>query len=272
MSRKIGHVKWVPLAILPQMLEPLFEEGERRATDLQSVLFEQMAGIHPVVFLTILNINDYRKQIKPVIAAFVRIAKDNPRAVLLVKMSVARRTENTLSDYLFRMHMADAGEIAPPFVSDRIWMTAEPLSREDLTLLLDVAAFYVSTPHGEGQNLPLIEAMARGAVPVAVDHTAMRDYIDHENAVVVSSAQLPFTPRLSNRYRMSGLQTYYVSERDAYSAISSALTLTDAEYASKSGRAIAAVKDMFGLTPFAANFQQVVAAAELHAKKGGQLS
>jgi glycosyltransferase involved in cell wall biosynthesis len=137
-------------------------------------------------------------------------------------------------------------------------MTAAALSREEMNHLYDLSTFYVSTPHGEGQNLPLLEAMGRGVVPVSVDHTAMRDYISPETGIVVNSTRQPFNLRLRERYGMHDVDTYYVSGQDVYEALDEAACIDDARYAALSRNALAAVREKFGLTSFRSAIEHLI--------------
>ena len=56
--------------------------------------------------------------------------------------------------------------------------------------LYEAADFYLCTSIAEGQNLPMLEAMSFGVVPVSPRHTAMRDYLDNDNSVEVSFRQV----------------------------------------------------------------------------------
>lgn len=268
MAERLDRMRWVPLGILPQMLQPMFQEADRRAADLPAILADAMGDGRGTVFLSILNVHDYRKQIRPVVEAFLRFTQEQPAAVLLLKLSVGGTPKLPLNDYMFRYQMTDGGELPPTLVSDRVWLTADVLSRDEMTGLYDLADFYISAAHGEGQNLPLIEAMARGCVPVAVDHTAMRDYIDDDDAVVIRSTLEPFNTRLADRYRMAGLRTYYVSPPDALDALRRAVALSPEEYAAKSAAAHATVRRVFGLAPFEASLHRAVQAATAHFSHG----
>ena len=62
--------------------------------------------------------------------------------------------------------------------SDRIAFFNAFLSEAQMTALYSLADFYLCTSVAEGQNLPLLEAMAHGTVPVTTANTAMLDYID----------------------------------------------------------------------------------------------
>ena len=51
------------------------------------------------------------------------------------------------------------------------------------------ASAYLCTSLAEGQNLPLMEAMSHGVVPITTQHTAMLDFIDDQNALVIATTR-----------------------------------------------------------------------------------
>ena len=108
--------------------------------------------------------------------------------------------------------------MTPPLICERVLLTTDALSRAEMDCLYEAAAFYVCTSNAEGQNLPLIEAMGHGVVPVSVNHTAMRDYVTPENAIVIPSRSGPFTMRLTLRYGLYGLKHHIMSRRRTFSS------------------------------------------------------
>ena len=267
-ASRLEHIEWLPLAIAPGLQSTASQHAKSRRSSLRRLLVEQLDEQKPVFFLTVLNIYDYRKQLKPVLDAFVRLAKVRPAAFLLLKVSFVHHATGDLNEFMLRHQVNDPGEMAPPLVSDRIWLTADAFSRDDLNTLYDVSAFYVSSSHGEGQNLPLIEAMGRGVVPVSVDHTAMRDYISAEDAIVIPSTVGPLSLRLRERYGMHDLNTYYVSARDAYRALDTAAGMSDDAYARLSRAALSVVKDKFGIAPFQVSVEQGIRRASDRLRTG----
>jgi glycosyltransferase involved in cell wall biosynthesis len=119
-------------------------------------------------------------------------------------------------------------------------------TRDEMNRFYDAASFYLCTSYAEGQNLPLIEAMARGVVPITVDHTAMADYISDNDAVVIPSHTRPLDIRLTARYRMYGVDTNYVDAADVHSALLAARDIPDSDYAHKSAASWEEVRSQFG--------------------------
>ncbi len=257
----LDRFEWFPLAIAPVIQSVLSAEARRRRRPLRALLREACGPRRPLVFLAVFNIADWRKQILPLLEAFTRFARMAPNALLLLKINTTRRGWADINENLYGEQVAVSGELAPPLVSDRVWLANEPLTDAELGRLYDLAAYYVSTAHAEGQNLPLIEAMGRGVVAVSVGHTAMADYLSDSNAIIIPSASRPFNARLRARYEMGDISTFYVAAPDVHDALARASALEDAAYADFSRAGLTAVKTKFGLAPFRAAVQGVAARA-----------
>ena len=268
-ASRLEHVTWWPLAVAGTMQMELYQEGKRRRTTLRTALVERLEGEAPAIFLAVLNVFDARKQLRPMLEAFIQLTLEHPNCYLLLKLSFPDYKTGDPNEAIFLHQVVERDHVAPILVSDRVLITSDVLSRDDLNALYDAGAFYVSTSHGEGQNLPLLEAMGRGMLPVSVDHTAMRDYIGPDDAVVIPSTLQPFTPRLSGRYGLRDTSTYFVSPRDVLAALREALALQDADYAVRSAAALEAVKQKFSAEPLRVAVERSVDAAKrsLHVRE-----
>lgn len=244
-GRDLAGVNWEPLAILPRIQNTMDGAARARGSTLPSLL-ASLGLEKPTLYLSVFNVHDYRKQIEPLLEGFLRFAESDPNAILLLKMSTPHRAKRLANRILLEEQIADAGRMVRPMVSDRVWITDGALTRGELNRLYDAAAFYVCTSHAEGQNLPLLEAMARGVVPITVDHTAMADYISNNDAVVIPSQTRPLDIRLTARYRMYGVDTNYVDAADVHSALRTARDIPDGDYAHKSAASWEEVRSQFG--------------------------
>lgn len=257
-GRDLAGVNWEPLSILPR-LQPMLDNAARaKAASLPAILSSLDGEERPEIFLSVFNVHDYRKQIEPMLTGFMRFLEHRPNALLLLKMTTPHRAKRLANRILMEEQISDAGRLIPPMVSDRIWLTDSVLTRNELNRLYDAATYYVCTSYAEGQNLPLIEAMGRGVVPVTVNHTAMSDYISENDAVVIPSEPRPLDIRLTARYRMFGTDTNYVSAEDVRASLERAVTLEEADYAHRSSAAFEEVRSQFGLAPFAERFWNTV--------------
>jgi glycosyltransferase involved in cell wall biosynthesis len=135
------------------------------------------------VFLTVLNPEDFRKNLDALLRGFVWFQQEQPDAVLIVK-ALTSSTRFSLAELVSNVvpNKLASGSV---FACDNIVFANAFLTDEQMSALYRLADFYVSTSVAEGQNLPLLEAMAHGTIPVTTRHTAMLDYTDSENAVVI---------------------------------------------------------------------------------------
>ena len=252
--RTLSDIAWQPLAILPRIQPQLNEGSAARQMRLQSILDLHGSERRAPIYLSIFNAHDYRKQVKPMLEGFLKFTRTHPGAILLCKMTTVDK-HATANEILMREQLQDAASLQSPLISERIWVTRQILTRGEMNALFDVADHYVCTSHAEGQNLPLIEAMGRGVVPVSVAGTAMDEYISEETAVVVATERRPFGPRLTARYGMYGLETYFTSADQVQDALARAAELSDAHYAARSDGALTTVKRQYGLERFKAAFE-----------------
>ena len=137
----------------------------------------------PRVYLTILNPEDFRKNLDALLRAFYHFSNQHRESILMVKvLTSAARFDllDVLSDVVPKK-MA-SGTV---FGSENIVFFNDFLSESQMRHLFALADFYLSASLCEGQNLPLLEAMTHGIVPVTTANTAMADYIDANNAVII---------------------------------------------------------------------------------------
>jgi tetratricopeptide (TPR) repeat protein len=260
-DRLCAHLKevvWQPLAIVPRIQPAMNGASNARRTGLRNILRMTDGPTPPRVFLTIFNVHDFRKQLRPMLEAFNEFSSTNPDAILLLKMTTPMKGA-PVNSLILGEQINNPGFLAPPLVNDRVWITDQILTRAELTTLFDLSTFYLCTSHGEGQNLPLIEAMGRGVVPVSVDNTAMQGYIRADNAVSIPSEERPFDQRLAGRYGIYGAKTFFTKNADIEAALNTASALSDEQYASKSAAALETVRDKFGIAPFSDAFYDLVA-------------
>ncbi|WP_197277026.1 glycosyltransferase [Sphingomonas profundi] len=244
-AARLAAISWQPLAIFPRLQGEMNHTADLHRHALADILAHAGTAT-PTIFVTVLNVHDYRKQIRPMLQGFAEFSRSRPDALLLVKSSTPARGVQPINSFLLAEQIFDVGELSRPLVSDRVWITDDVLTRTEMDDLYDVAGFYVCTSHAEGQNLPLLEAMGRGVVPVSVDHTAMADYVRPDNAVPIRSHRRPFDKRLSRRYGMFGLETHFVDPADVRAALAAAMALPPGDYAARAAAANATVRDLYG--------------------------
>ncbi|MFI0433792.1 MAG: glycosyltransferase, partial [Candidatus Nanopelagicales bacterium] len=151
----------------------------------------QSLDLSGVVFTSIFNPQDKRKNWIDIITAFVWAFRDNPDATLVLKLV---HFERDLSCWMLLQEMRKLYPYAC-----RIVVIHGFLAIESFQDLLRATTYTVNAAHGEGQCLPLMEYMAAGKPAIAPDHTAMADYITTENGFPVAStvelAAWPQDPR-----------------------------------------------------------------------------
>ena len=196
------------------------------------------------VFLMVFNPGDRRKNPARAIKAFCALKRRFKNAILVIKFvfdpSLASLSTIIQRDIL--PHLNDLKIIEP----GAIWITDEFLPHKAYQELIACSDFFICTSFCEGQNLPLLESMAAGVVPVSVDHTAMADYIGDRNAIVIPSKETKDRIAMSFAANIIGATWFDCSDHDVFSALSQAMRLTDTEYKSLSLAAIDTVKSTCG--------------------------
>jgi len=180
------------------------------------------------LFLTILNPHDKRKNMQEMIFGFINALQQRPNAVLIIKLVLAEQMVPLAKvlDVVLR-HYFD-GEVT--IACDRIVVISGYLADEELATLYRLADFYLCASVAEGQNLPLIEAMSYGVIPVSTVHTAMADYLTEDN-------RIPIVTRPFSNYRREmaaditgrAYSVEFSSQTDVGRALLRACALTPAE-------------------------------------------
>ncbi|MFZ1220037.1 MAG: hypothetical protein WAO00_12145 [Chthoniobacterales bacterium] len=136
-----------------------------------------------VIYTAVLNPDDYRKNYLDLLGGFCWALREAEEATLILKLSHhdAEIPIGNMREYLSRLS---------PFRC-RVVLIDGFLSDEDYGKLLLATTYAVNTSQGEGQCIPLMEAMSLGKPAVAPRHTAMIDYLSTESAFLVASSMEP---------------------------------------------------------------------------------
>ena len=153
-------------------------QGGRIQSDSHSFL------VSGIIYTSILNILDGRKNYKDMVAAFCHALKDKPDAALILKTPV-------MADlYFFKEEVFGFLNKLPDF-NCRVVIIGYYLDNKAYHNLMKATTFYVNTSYGEGQCLPLMEYMAAGVPAIAPQSTAMRDYASSSNAFLLKTSAVP---------------------------------------------------------------------------------
>jgi glycosyltransferase involved in cell wall biosynthesis len=160
--RLLGRPEQEPIAkiVLPQW--------EPRQHELQ------LSG---VVFTSLFNPYDGRKNWNDMLTAFCAAFRDCSDATLLFKLG-SHDCQAAMSDMLMCMARL-------PAFSCRVVIVHGFLEGESFESLIEASHFIVNASHGEGQCLPLMEFLSCGRPAVAPRNSALLDYIDTEVGFVV---------------------------------------------------------------------------------------
>jgi glycosyltransferase involved in cell wall biosynthesis len=134
-----------------------------------------------VTYTFVFNPNDGRKQWPEAISAFIAAHKDNPNATLILKLIQANPVLGIQVVWETIEHLG-------PFTC-RIIAIQSHLDTADFEQLIVGTTYALNSSSGEGQCLPLLEFMSSGVPAVAPQHTAMADYINAENSIIIESTK-----------------------------------------------------------------------------------
>ncbi len=150
--------------------------GSRSTTDNQLKL-------QGIVYSTVMNPQDGRKNWEDMVTAFCWAFRDEENATLVLKM-----THHNLTTFLGKLLLLYS-QMSP--FKCRVVAVHGFLTDKQYQTLIDSTHFVVNSSHCEGQCLPLMEFMGQGIPAIAPKHTAMLDYIDENNALIVKSSTYP---------------------------------------------------------------------------------
>ncbi len=141
-----------------------------------------------VVYTSVFNPEDGRKNWPDMVACFCRSFAEQPGATLLLKLTHHDGTQGLALILRLLSRLA-------PFAC-RVVLIHGFLDDDAYRDMVRVTSYVVNSAHGEGQCLPLMEFMSAGKPAIAPPHTGMADYITADCAyLVASSAEPTFWPQ-----------------------------------------------------------------------------
>jgi glycosyltransferase involved in cell wall biosynthesis len=245
---RIGTVAAAPLLIsntLPDALSRDLVSGEIDSLVSRVRSCRERGGR---IFLTIANPHDLRKNLLNAIDGFLFRGGDSEADILIVKLVVT--TGGVFLDGDIHEHLARRYRGPVAIYDESVLLVTDFLSEDQMCALYSLADFYLSASHCEGFNLPLLEAMAHGALPVTTRNTAMCDYIDDANAILIRERTFPgLISGLTSD--ISGLSAAIsVADRfDIAAAVRAARLLSSEKVAAMTARGRALVLERYSETP-----------------------
>ena len=163
---QIGRVKDVTKRAVLRRPKPASPDGPPRVPAAPLAL-------EGLVYTSIFNASDNRKNQEDMISAFLLAFRDRPDATLVLKLNTCPPKEviefNVLRHYYLGLGIRHRC---------RVVFVADFLDQEGMLALLDATTYYVNTSRAEGACMPLQQAMAAGRPAIAPTHTSMADYMD----------------------------------------------------------------------------------------------
>ena len=196
------------------------------------------------VFLTVCNPYDKRKNLASLIEGFLMATQEREDVVLLVKLVTSGMFEPP-SGYLFHQIRVLFGN--PHCIKEEsVILMSGHLSDNQLDSLYAGCDYYLCGSIAEGQNLPLLEAMSAGCLPISTRNTAMSDYISDETAVVIDEGRYSgLISGLAGEVAGKRLSVDYADRYQIAKAIRGALALEPAAHARKVAAARAVVSETY---------------------------
>lgn len=171
-----------PVTSAPEIVMPQAEVADALSEPVKPP--PQPISVTGVVYTTVLNPADSRKNWVEIITAFCWAFKSVESATLIVKM-----THHDLEYY--RIVLITLLSRLAPF-SCRVVVLHGFLEDEQYRELISASTYYVNASSGEGLCLPLMEFLSASKPVIAPTHTAMADYVDDDLAFTLQCSLEPF--------------------------------------------------------------------------------
>lgn len=139
-----------------------------------------------LVYTSVLNLGDHRKNTLDLLSAFLIAFRDRPDVTLVLKVTTNPLRELAELDVLRKKY-----ESMGLCHRCRVVVITDYLSDSQMSDLMRITTYYVNTSLAEGACLPLMRALAGGRPALAPDHTAMADYMDAQLGFVLPSHREP---------------------------------------------------------------------------------
>ena len=199
------------------------------------------------IFVSVFNPGDDRKNMNAMLKGFCRYNRKFPRSLLIVKLVTAISRWNLSAEDVNRRFIGHKLTDPAAVQSTGILIVHEYLDQSQMSSLYEVADFYLCTSIAEGQNLPLLEAMSAGAIPVSPHHTAMKDYLTVDNSMEIAFAPVDnFISNIAAENAGRPFKVNFCSERAVYAGLEPCGSLSAAQRDKLSRNAVEAVENYCG--------------------------
>ncbi len=207
-----------------------------KGIDFAAPVTEQELVLDGVVYTSVFNPGDGRKNWEDMLSAFCVSFRDVDDATLVLKLT-HHDAKEALSDILHHLYKNQSYRC-------RIVLIYGYLADSDYERLVQATRYVVNTSYGEGQCLPLMEFMSCGKPAVAPRTTAMIDYLSADNAFLIESTDeltaWPHDPRKA--FRTLRYVTNWASLCQAYKASYDMAKNDPARYAQMSAQAVSSLQ------------------------------
>lgn len=203
-----------------------------KTIDFEAPVKERKLVLDGVVYTSVFNPCDGRKNWEDMLSAFCVSFRDVEDATLVLKLTY-HDAEEALTDILHHLYKNQ------PYRC-RIVLIQGYLADPDYERLVQATRYVVNTSYGEGQCLPLMEFMSCGKPAVAPRTTAMIDYVDADNSFIIDTTEeltaWPHDPRRA--FRTLRYVTNWASLCSAYRASYTVAKEDGGRYAQMSEHAV----------------------------------
>ncbi len=139
-----------------------------------------------LVYSSIFNLGDKRKNHLDLLSAFLLAFRDRPDVTLVIKLATNPvREHHEIS--IFRRMVESLGIDH----KCRLVVITDFLTDAQMADLMRATTFYVNTSKAEGACLPLQQSLAAGRPSIAPDHTSMADFMDERVGFVLRTHPEP---------------------------------------------------------------------------------
>jgi glycosyltransferase involved in cell wall biosynthesis len=255
-----NSIKAIPVAAVSEPMAPQKEIPNTQDESLQQQTTQ--ISVSGVVYTTVLNPADGRKNWVDLVTAFCWAFKHTQNATLVLKM-----THHDIEHYRVVL-MTLLSRLAP--FRCRVLVLHGFLEDAQYRELIRASTYYVNGSTGEGLCLPLMEFLCSAKPVIAPAHTAMADYLNEQMAFLLKTSLepscWPHDPTgvlLAHKHRLN-----WQSLMEAFCESHRVALVDPAKYQMMSRSAYQQMRHFASMesvsAPLAAFFEKVLSTASIH--------